>query len=113
MASENRNLTLKEDNKRKKFPRFSIVNFLVFLVLLLLIGFFIFNIGKSIHTSFSLYNENRRLETRINELYYEKFVLLEEQTNDLTEGQVEEIAKSKLGLLRPGEELLVLEDKNN
>ena len=100
-------------NKKKRFGRFSIANFLIFLVLLLLVGFFIFNIGKSIYTSISLFYDNRRLEARIDELYYEKLVLLEEETGEISDSVIEKEAKSKLGLLRPGEELLILEDNNN
>lgn len=113
MASNNRTPVRRDESGDRKFPRFSVVNLMVFLGLLLLIGFFIFNIGKSVYTSFSLYYENRRLESRIDELYYEKIVLLEEEQNELSDLEVEKIAKSKLGLLRPGEELLILEDINN
>ena len=100
-------------DRTKKLGRFSVVNFLVFLGLMLLVGFFIFNIGKSIYTSMFLFSANRRLEASIEELYYEKLVLLAWETGGISDALVEEEAKNKLGLLRPGEELLILEDNNN
>ncbi len=103
-----RKLPVKSGSVRR--GSFSVVNLLIFLVLLLIIGFFIFNIGKSIFNSMYLFGDNRRLENRIGELYYEKLVLVEEQNSGLNDKLVEKEAKSKLGLLRPGEELLILED---
>ena len=100
-------------DKTKRLGRFSVVNFLVFLGLTLLVVFFIFNIGKSIYTSMFLFSANRRLEASIDELYYEKLVLLDRETGGISDALVEEEAKNKLGLLRPGEELLILEDNNN
>ena len=60
-----------------------------------------------------LFSANRRLEASIEELYYEKLVLLARETGGISDVLVEEEAKNKLGLLRPGEELLILEDNNN
>lgn len=75
-------------------------------------GVFIQTIVKSMIDSIGLYIDNRKLEARIDELYYEKQVLLEQQDNLLNEAEIEQEAKEKLGLLKPGEVLIVLEDIN-
>ncbi len=77
-----------------------------------IVGFFVFNIVKSVIESVEIYNQNSALESRINELYYEKEMLLEQQVNLLSDAEIELMAKEKLGLIKPGEVVYVLENIN-
>ncbi len=103
---------VKQVKKVKGRFRFSLLNFLVMAALFVSVGFFIFNIGKSILDSVELYYNNRELEARINDLYYEKEILLEAQENLLSDAEIELMAKDKLGLIKPGEVVYILENIN-
>lgn len=92
--------------------RFSLFNFLVMSTMFVIVGSFVFNIGKSLYDSIILYNDNLALEARIDELFYEKEVLLKEQQSLLSNAQIEQEAKEKLGLIKPGEVVYVLENIN-
>lgn len=97
-------------NNTRMLGRFSIINFLVFLGLILLVCFFIFNIGKSIYTSIFLFSANKKLEANIDQFYYEKLILLDRETEGISDTLIKKEAKNKLGLLRSGEELLVFRE---
>ncbi|KAF0092288.1 MAG: hypothetical protein FD141_472 [Fusobacteria bacterium] len=103
---------VKQVKKVKGRFGFSLLNFLVMSALFISVGFFVFNIGKSILDSVELYYNNRELEARINDLYYEKEVLLEAQENLLSDAEIELMAKDKLGLIKPGEVVYILENIN-
>lgn len=103
---------VKQVKKVKGRFGFSLLNFLVMSALFISVGFFVFNIGKSILDSVELYYNNRELEVRINNLYYEKEVLLEAQENLLSDAEIELMAKDKLGLIKPGEVVYILENIN-
>lgn len=103
---------VKQVKKVKGRFRFSLLNFLVMSALFISVGFFVFNIGKSILDSVELYYNNRELEARINDLYYEKEILLESQENLLSDAEIELMAKDKLGLIKPGEVVYILENIN-
>jgi len=115
VRSESLEKKVKEIKKVKKVKgkfKFSLFNFLVMSTMFVIVGFFVFNIGKSIFDSVDLYYKNLELEARINELYYEKEILLEEQENLLSDAEIELMAKEKLGLIKPGEVVYVLENIN-
>lgn len=103
---------VKQVKKVNGWFRFSLLNFLVMSALFISVGFFVFNIGKSILDSVELYYNNRELEARINDLYYEKEILLESQENLLSDAEIELMAKDKLGLIKPGEVVYILENIN-
>ena len=92
--------------------RFSLFNFFVMFAMFIVLGFFVFNIIKSVLDSVELNKQNLGLKSRINELYYEKEVLLEQQENLLSDAEIELMAKDKLGLIKPGEVVYVLENIN-
>ncbi len=92
--------------------RFSLFNFLVMFSMFVIVGFFIFNIIKSVVDSVDLYKQNLALEASINELYYEKEMLLVQQESLLSDSEIELMAKEKLGLIKPGEVVYVLENIN-
>ena len=102
----------KEAKKAKGRLRFSLLNLLFTSAMLVSVGFFVFNIGKSLIDSVDLYFKNLELEARIDELYYEKEKLLEEQENPLNDAEIELMAKEKLGLIKPGEIVYILENIN-
>ena len=110
------NSSKSEAGRKKGGSRFrfklSLSSVAVLAVSVVIGGFFIQTIVKSMIDSVGLYLDNRKLEARIDELYYEKQVLLEQQENLLNEAEIEQEAKDKLGLLKPGEVLIVLEDIN-
>lgn len=118
MVKEKRNRRVKSEapvkktKKTKNKARFSLFNFILSATFIALIGFFIFNISKSIWNSVDLYYKNKALEARIEDLYYEKEKLVEEQENLLTDAEIEQLAKEKLGLIKPGEVVYVLENIN-
>lgn len=103
---------VKQVKKVKGRSRFSLLSFLVMAALFVSMGFFVFNIGKSLIDSVELYYKNRELEARINDLYYEKEILLESQENLLSDAEIELMAKDKLGLIKPGEVVYILENIN-
>lgn len=75
-------------------------------------GFFLQQIAKSLVESVDLYQQNLKLEARIDDLYYEKQMLVEQEKDPLSNVEIERLAKEQLGLLKPGEELIVLKDIN-
>ncbi|MDD2370948.1 MAG: septum formation initiator family protein [Firmicutes bacterium] len=109
LVSEAKVIKVKKD--KVKF-RFSLFNFLVMSTVFVIVGFFVFNIIKSVVESVDLYNQNLALESRINELYYEKEMLLVQQENLLSDAEIELMAKEKLGLIKPGEVVYVLDNIN-
>lgn len=103
---------VKQVKKVKGRSRVSLVGSLVMSALFVIIGFFVFNIGKSIIDSVELYFNNRELEVMINDLYYEKEILLESHENSLSDAEIERMARDKLGLIKPGEVVYILKDIN-
>lgn len=67
-------------------------------------------IVKSVYESLNLFIANNAVESKIEDLYYEKQLLLKQQEDLLTDPEIEQEAKENLGLLKPGEEVIVLEN---
>lgn len=98
------------EQKPKSKKKFSLMSFLFYALLVLVGSFFLFNIGKSVYESVVLFQENRSLEAKVDNLYYEKQLLLEKEQGALVDAEIEKKAKDNLGLLKPGEEVIVLEN---
>ena len=111
-ASRSRKLPAKKEKEKtpRKKRRLSPLSLLVYGALGLLGLYILFQLGESVYRSVVLFRENQQLESQVEDLYYEKQLLLEQQEKGLSEEEIEARAKENLGLLKPGEEVIVLED---
>lgn len=73
--------------------------------------FLFFNIGKGVYESVQIYNANKAIEDQIKALYREKQELLTKKSQIDSPEVLNYETKKALGLLKPGEKVLVLKEK--
>ncbi|AMP21297.1 hypothetical protein AZF37_09210 [endosymbiont 'TC1' of Trimyema compressum] len=73
--------------------------------------FLFFNIGKGVYESVQIYNANKAIGDQIEALYREKQELLTKKSQIDSPEVLEHETKKALGLLKPGEKVLVLKEQ--
>lgn len=83
------------------------------LVVLLIVGYILFNIGHSIWKNFALEQSIKNTENEISELKKENEMLANQILYYQTEEFKELEARKRLGLKKPGENLLIVPDNTD